>query len=343
MSISACSRVLIAAVSGGLVAGAVTAVRAEDYFAGKMITVNVGLPPGGGYDIYARHMIHYWRDHIPGKPTMIVQNRPGAGSVLAANYVYSVAPKDGTHLALTLNVTPVFQVFGVSGVRYDIGKIAWIGNMVNLSGLLVVWHTSPAKTMEEVRQREIIVGTTGGKQGEAFIYAVMMKAFTGAKFKIAGGYGGTAALDPAMERGEIHGRSAAWNSYIISRPDWIENKRIIPLVQVGLKKDKDLPHVPLVTEFATSEDGRKVLELISSAGAFTRAFWGPPEMPKEALDILRSSFDATLKDPKFLADSQKRKFEIDPNSGAEVEAIAKKMLMVPKQVVDTAKAALEAN
>lgn len=334
-------RHLILAAGCALAAASVQTAGAADYFADKRITINVGLPPGGGYDIYARFLAHHWARHIPGNPSIIVFNRPGAGSVVAANYVYSVAPKDGTHLATTLNVTPVFQVLGVSGVKYDVSKMNWIGNMVNLTGLMVVWHTAPAKTMEEVRRKELIVGTTGGKQGEAFIYAVMMKAFAGAKLKIVGGYQGTEALDPALERGEIQGRSVAWNSYMISRPDWIEKKLVLPLVQVGLKKDRNLPDTPLLTDYATSEDGRKVLELISSTSAFSRAFWGPPEMPKEALDILRKSFDATMNDPVFRADAAKRKFEIDPLTGEQVERLAKKVLAIPPSVVKTAQSALD--
>lgn len=317
------------------------ATKAADYFAGKRITINVGLPAGGGFDLYARLLAHHWPRHIPGNPSMIVVNRPGAGSVLAANYVYSVAVKDGTQLAMTLDVTPIFQLLDVSGVKFDVAKMGWIGNMTSLTGLIVAWHTSPATTMEDVRKREIIVGTTGGRQGQAFIFASMMKAFAGAKFKIVGGYGGSASLDPALERGEIHARSVSWNSYMISKPDWIAKKLVIPMVQIGLKKDPNLPHVPMVTEFATSEEGRKVLELVSATSGFSRAVWGPPGMPKEALDILRKSFDATLNDPAVRADAEKRKFYLDPMTGAEVEALAEKMQTAPAAVVKAAKSAID--
>jgi tripartite-type tricarboxylate transporter receptor subunit TctC len=317
------------------------AATAADYFDGKRISITVGLPAGGGFDLYARLLAHHWPSHIPGKPGVIVLNRPGAGSVTAANYVYSVAVKDGTQLAMTLDVTPIFQLLGVSGVKYDVGKIGWVGNMTSLTGLIVTWHSAPATTMEAVRKQEIIVGTTGGKQGQAYIYASMMKAFTGAKFRIVGGYGGSASLDPALERGEIHGRSVSWNSYVISKPDWIANRKVIPLVQIGLKKDPNLPHTPMVTEFATSEEGRKVLELVSTTSGFSRAIWGPPGMPREALEILRKSFDATMNDPRVRADATKRKFYLDPMTGVEVEALAKKMQTAPEAVVNLAKTALQ--
>jgi tripartite-type tricarboxylate transporter receptor subunit TctC len=212
--------------------------------------------------------------------------------------------------------------------------------MTSLTGLISTWHTAPATTMEEIRKKEIIIGTTGGKQGQAYIYAAMMKAFTGAKFRIIGGYAGSSSLNPALERGEIHGRSNSWNSYMISHPDWISGKKIIPLVQIGLKKDPNLPNVPMVTEFATSDQGRKVLELISTTSAFSRAVWGPPEMPKEALAILRKSFDATMNDPAVRADAEKRKFYLDPMTGAEVEAEAVRLQSAPADVVKAAKAAL---
>jgi tripartite-type tricarboxylate transporter receptor subunit TctC len=314
---------------------------AEDYFAGKLITINVGLPAGGGYDLYTRLLAQFWGKHIPGHPDIIVQNRPGAGSVRAANYVYEVAAKDGTQLALTLNVTAVFQALHVSGVKYDVRKVNWIGNMVNLRGLMVVWHTAPAKTMEEVRKKQLIVGTTGGKQGEAFIYATMMKAFTGSKLKIIGGYQGSSALDPALERGEIQARSVSWTSLLISKPDWIKKKLILPLVQVSLTKDPHLPNTPLLIDYATSDDARKVIELISSTSSFSRAVWGPPGMKPEVVAILRKAFDDTMKDPAFLADAEKRKFEISPDTGAEVAALAKKAVEIPPHVVEIAREAMK--
>lgn len=327
-------------LAAGLVVQSGTA-PAEDYFAGKTITINVGLPPGGGYDLYARLLAQFWGRHIPGHPNIIVQNRPGAGSVRAANYVYDVASKDGTQLALTLNVTPIFQVLGVSGVKYDVRKMNWIGNMVNLPGLMVVWHTAPAKTMAEVRKKQLIVGTTGGKQGEAYIYAKMMKAFTGSKLKIIGGYQGSQALNPALERGEIQGRALSWNSLMISKPDWIRKKLVLPLVQVALKKDPHLPNVPLLVDFATSKDARKVLELISSTATFSRAVWGPPGMDPKIVAMLRKAFDDTMKDPAYIADATKRKFEVSPDSGAEVQAVADKMLSLPPHVVKIAREAMK--
>ncbi|MGE3708668.1 MAG: Bug family tripartite tricarboxylate transporter substrate binding protein [Hyphomicrobiaceae bacterium] len=319
-----------------------TASSAADYFEGKKISLTIGLPPGGGFDLYARILTPYWQRHIPGKPTILVLNRPGAGSVTAANYVYNIAAPDGTQLAMTLDVTPIFQLLGVAGVDYDVSRMSWVGNMTSLTGHIVLWHTAPATSIEDVRKKEVIIGTTGGKQGQAYIFASMMKAFTGAKFRIIGGYAGSALLDPALERGEIHGRSVSWNSYIISKPHWIKEKKVIPLVQIGLKKDPNLPNVPMITELATSEEGRKALELISTTSAFSRAIWGPPGMPKEALDILRKSFDATMRDPEFLADAEKRKFYIDPMTGVEVEAQAKKLLATPAGIVKAAKAAVMA-
>jgi tripartite-type tricarboxylate transporter receptor subunit TctC len=195
--------------------------------------------------------------------------------------------------------------------------------------------------MEEVRKKELIVGTTGGKQGEAYIYAVMMKAFTGAKLKIIGGYQGTQSLDPALERGEIQARSVAWNSLMISKPDWIEKKLILPLVQVSLFKDPHLPNTPLLVDYATDEDARKVLELVSATSSFSRAVWGPPGMDPKIVEILRKSFDETMKDPVFLADAKKRQFEISPNTGAEVEALAKKALAIPPHVKELAREAMK--
>lgn len=335
-------RAAFTVLSGLLAALSCAPSSAADYYEGKQIAIAVGLPAGGGFDLYARLLAHHWQRHIPGNPNIIVLNRPGAGSVKAANYVYTVAAADGTQLAMTLDVTPIFQLLDVSGVKYDVAKMGWIGNMTSLTGHIVVWHTAPATSVAEIRKKEIIIGTTGGKQGQAYIFAAMMKAFTGAKLQIIGGYGGSSSLDPALERGEIHGRSVSWNSYMISKPHWLKEKKVIPLVQIGLKKDPNLPNVPMITELATSEEGRKVLELISTTSAFSRAVWGPPSMPKEAIGILRKSFDATMSDPEVLADAAKRKFHIDPMTGAEVEAQAEKLQAAPASVVKAAKAALMA-
>ena len=332
----------LAALSGLLVALPSATSSAAERFAGKQISLTVGLPAGGGFDLYARLLARYWHRHIPGKPNIIVLNRPGAGSVVAANYVYKLGTPDGTQLAMTLDVTPLFQLLGVSGVEYDVSKVAWIGNMTSLTNHLVAWHTAPATSMNAVRQKEIIVGTTGGKQGQAYIFAAMMKAFTGAKLRIIGGYAGSSLLDPALERGEIHGRSISWNSYVISKPHWIAQKKVIPLVQIGLKKDPNLPNVPMLTEFASSAEGKEVLELLSTTSAFSRAVWGPPGMPAEAVAILRNSFDATMKDPEFLTEAAKLKFSIDPMTGAEVEAQAKKLQAAPAGIVKLARAALAA-
>jgi tripartite-type tricarboxylate transporter receptor subunit TctC len=330
----------LAALSGMFSLLSCTAGLAADYFAGKQVSITVGLPAGGGFDLYARLLARHWSQHIPGKPTVIVLNRPGAGSVVAANYVYKIAAADGTQLAMTLDVTPLFQLFGVSGVEYDVSKMAWIGNMTSLTNHIVVWHTAPATSMKAVREKEIIVGTTGGKQGQAYIFAAMMKAFTGAKLRIIGGYAGSSLLDPALERGEIHGRSVAWNSYMISKPHWIAGKKVIPMVQIGLKKDANLPDVPMITEFATSEDGRKVLELISTTSAFSRAVWGPPGMAEDVTRILRTSFDATMKDSDLLAEAAKLKFDIDPMTGDQVEAQVRMLRAAPAGVVKAARAAL---
>ncbi len=333
---------ILATLSGLIVALSSHAGSAAELFAGKQIAITVGLPAGGGFDLYSRLLARYWNLHIPGRPNVVVLNRPGAGSVLAANYVYKIAAADGTQLAMTLDVTPLFQLLGVSGVEYDTAKVAWIGNMSSLTNHVVVWHTAPATSMMAAREKELIIGTTGGTQGQAYIFAAMMKAFTGTKLRIIGGYAGSALLDPALERGEIHGRSISWNSYMISKPHWIAEKKVIPLVQIGLKKESSLPSVPMITEFATSEEGRQTLDLLSTTSAFSRAIWGPPGMPVKAKEILRKSFDATMKDPDFLAEAAKLKFVIDPMTGDEVEAQARKLQTAPAGVVAAARAALVA-
>ncbi|MGE3934154.1 MAG: hypothetical protein AB7F67_12910 [Rhodospirillaceae bacterium] len=194
-----------------------------EFFAGKTITLVVGYTAGGSYDFYARFLAEFLPRHLPGKPTIIVQNRPGAGSRNAANHVYAAAAKDGTVIGLTNNMLPLFQYLQPTGVRYDMTQVNWMGNMVVLNSVVALWHTAPAKTLDEARQAETVLGSTG-RGGETYIVPAMMNAVLGTKFKIVTGYPGINESTLAIERGELHGRSGSWANIVQQSPVWVSGK-----------------------------------------------------------------------------------------------------------------------
>ena len=312
---------------------------AEDFYKGKTITFVVGSSPGGTYDRYSRQLAEFWSRHIPGNPTIVIQNRPGAGSMTAANFVYNAVPKDGTAIGLTLNLIPLSQIVGAQGVKYDIGKMQWLGNMVDVVGVVAVSDRAPAITLEGAKRVEIVLGCVG-KSSETYIVPVVMNALLGTKFKCVLGYPGISEIDLAIERGEVFGRGASWTSFVTLRPDWVRGKKIIPLVQIAFQRDPSIADVPLLIELATAPEDRAVLELVTSSGPFSRAPYAPPGVPRERIDILRRAFDAAMKDPEFLRTAADRKMDILPNTGEELEAIAARLLRTPEAQAKALKEAL---
>jgi tripartite-type tricarboxylate transporter receptor subunit TctC len=313
---------------------------AEDFYKGKTITVSVGAGAGGTYELYTRMLAEFWPRHVPGEPTVIVMSRPGAGGVTVANFVANAAAKDGTQLGLTLNTVPLFQVAGGEGVKFNIGELQWIGNMWAATGIVAVSDRAPAKTMDAAKTAEVMLGCVG-RGSETFIVPQVMNTLLGTKFKCVMGYTGIAQIDLAIERGEVFGRGASWYSFLETRPDWVRDKKIIPLVQIGFKKDPTIPDVPLLVELARNEKERTVFELVSSSAPFSRAVFGPPGVPKERIDILRRAFDKTMADPEFLSTMKARKIEISPNTGEDLQKIAADLLKTPPDQVALLKAALE--
>jgi tripartite-type tricarboxylate transporter receptor subunit TctC len=313
---------------------------ADDFYKGKQITITVGAGAGGTYERYMRMLAEFWPRHIPGEPGIVIVNRPGAGGVVAANFVSNAAPKDGTHVGLTLNLVPLFQVAGGSGVKYDITQMQWIGNMWDAIGILAVSDRAPAKTIEAAKSTEVALGCVG-RGSETFIVPQVMNALWGTKYKCVMGYPGITEIDLAIERGEVFGRGGSWYSFLQTRPDWVREKKIIPLAQVAFKKDPTIPEVPRLIDLARNPNERVVFELVSSSAPFSRAPFAPPGVPKERVEILRRAFDKTMADPEFLATMKSRNVEISPNTGEELQKIAADLLKTPPNQVALLKAALE--
>jgi len=293
----------------------------ENFYAGKQVSLYIGYSAGGGYDTYARVLARHIGKHIPGNPTVVPQNMPGAGSLTLANFLYNIAPKDGTVLGTIGRGLAMEPLLGGAGTRFDATKYAWIGSMNNEVSVCVSWHTSPIKSVEDMRTHELIVGGTGsGSDTDTF--PVVLSNMLGLKIRLISGYPGGNDVLLAMERGEVDGRCGwSWGSVVAVRPEWLAENKITVLLQMALDKHPDLPNVPLVTDLARNEDERQAMELIFARQVMGRPYLAPPGIPSERVDALRQAFDATLKDPEFLADAARIDLELNPVSGDAIESL----------------------
>ena len=321
---------LTVAAVGVAVPGVAKAQSVEEFYKGKTISMVIGYSPGGGYDTYARLVARFLSDHIPGKPTIVPRNMPGASSRVAAAYVYNVAPKDGTTLATGDQSLSVAQVMGEK-LQFDTTKFIYIGNPSAENNTTVTWHTSPVKTIDDAKKTEVPVGATGGSTSSQYPRA--MNAVLGTKFKVILGYPGGNDINLAMERGEVGGRgSNSWASWKATRPEWLKEKKINILVQIGLNKSPDLPDVPLLMDLAKNDEDRAVLRLLSSPSAIGRPIFTTPGVPEDRVKALRAAFDAMIKDPAFIEEAKKTQLEIDPVSGQELQKIVNDIVATPETV-----------
>ena len=330
-------RCIVAAVLALLIA---LPAYAQSFYEGKTVTIVTSTGVGGTYDVTARLIARHMPRFIPGKPNMVVQNMPGGGNVLATNFMYAIAPKDGTSIASVHNAMPVQQVLGGQGVRFDAGKFEWLGSTGPETEVILVWHTSNIRTFDELKMREVILGGTGAGSG-LVILPRAMNALLGTRFKIVSGYKSSEDINIALQRGEVEARAFSLISITAQRADWLRDKKITILAQVGAKRAHEIPDVPLVTELAKSEEDRQVFKLISAAQALGRPYLAPPGVPADRLAILRQAFEATLKDKAFLADAEKLQIDIDPIGADEVTQLVLDTVNAPASVVAKAKAAIE--
>jgi tripartite-type tricarboxylate transporter receptor subunit TctC len=324
---------LVLGLIGGVAlpgAGALAQQSVEDFYKGKTISMVIGYSPGGGYDTYARLVARYMGEHIPGKPQIVPRNMPGGSSRTAAAYIYNVAPKDGTVLGTADQSLALAQALGEK-LQFDVTKFIFIGNPSAENNTTVTWHTSGVATIDDARRTEVPVGATGGSTSSQ--YPKAMNAILGTKFKIITGYPGGNDINLAMERGEVSGRgSNSWASWKGTRPDWLRDKKINILVQIGLTKAPDLQDVPLLADLAEKPEDKAVLRLLSAPSAIGRPIFTTPGVPEDRVKALRAAFDQTIRDPGFLAEAQKAGLELDPVSGSELQKIVEEIAATPKEV-----------
>jgi tripartite-type tricarboxylate transporter receptor subunit TctC len=312
-----------------------------DFYRGKTITMAVGTSPGGDYDLRMRMVGRYLGKYIPGNPAVVATNMPGAGQMLVANWLANVAPKDGTAIVALSQNMPVHQATGASGVRYDVRKFHWIGNTTDTPNVINAWHTTGIHTIQDVMQRELVVGATGNASG-SFLYPYALNQLVGTKFKIVTGYPGGNDINLAMERGEVGGRgSNSWASWKSTRPQWLAEKKVIVLVQVGVKRNPELPDVPTLQDLAKNDADRQVLTFISADTAISRPLVTCAGVPPERVEALRRAFDAAMKDPEFLAEAEKSKTDISPMTGEEAQKIAEATINAPAEVRSSASRLIE--
>lgn len=310
-----------------------------DFYKGKTIAIVMGTGPGASYDLYGRTIAEHLTRHIPGNPSIIVEYMPGAGGVIAANHIFNTAPQDGTKILLS-HAIPMPEKLEPAGVRYQSAKFQWLGAYDAIVQVLTLWHTAPASTVEDLKTKPVIVGAFS-KTHFTYHWASLLKDAIGAgtDYKIVAGYKSGNDCNLAMERGEIHGWTASWESIVGARPQWIEEKKVKLMVQFTLERVPYMKDVPTLMELAPA--GKKdVAEFMIAGTPFARAMAVGPGVPAERVAALRRAFDALMKDEAFLADAKKRKLEINPRDAAQVTALVNKVSSASPELVTRVKKAI---
>lgn len=341
------SAVLIASLLAATAATSPTAVHAQDesaFYEGKQIRMIIRSGVGGGYDLYARLLARHIGKHIPGDPSVMPVNMPGGGGIVSANFVANVAPKDGTILTMVSQGLPTDQALGLTpSFKADLRTFNWIGNMSSSNQVTVVWHTSKTQSLEDAKNRETLIGSTGAGSVSTQLPA-LFNNLLGTKLKIIYGYADGREVDHAMERGELEGRGTnPWASYKSAQPRFVAEKLIRPIIQIGLEKEPDLPDVPLLLDQPVGPEDKPVLEFMSKAVMVGRPIGTTPGVPTARVALLRRAFDATLKDPEFMAEANKQNAEINYMSGEQLAKIIDDLIGAPPAVHERVKAALRPN
>ena len=327
-----------ALIAAGIVLAApAQAQSVEEFYRNRTVNILVGFTAGGGYDLYARVLGRHMGRHIPGNPSVVVQNMPGAGSLKATQYVYGVAPKDGTTIA-TVSRGMVTEPL-LTGAKFDATKLTWLGSVASETSLCATWKTSTVKTWADMFAREFTLGGSAtGADPDSF--ALILRNVFGAKVKLVTGYPGGNEINLSMERGEVEGR-CGWSWSSIKSQKWLRDGKINPLVQFGMETNADIPDVPLALARAASDEQRQVLRLLTAGQYVGRPFFATPEIPDDRKAALRNAFDATMKDPQFLAETEKIDLEVTPITGKMIDDFVADLYRTPKEVVSKAIAAVQ--
>ena len=337
---------MVGALTRGMLAAAFTMLAAAsghaqspaDFYRGRTVDLYIGYSVGGAYDLYARMLARHLGKHIPGNPTVVPQNRPGAGSFLALGYMANVAPKDGSVIAIGAPTAPLDEKLGTQGVRFKAAEFNWIGRIDSLVNIVFLWHTSPVKTFADAQQMETKLSGTG-VGSTVSIYPTVTNNVLGTKFKLVMGYKGSNDAQLAVERGEAEGHSTSWTAVKVAHPDWRPDKLINIIVQFALKKHPELPEVPTVVELARNDEERLILRAVMNATEIGTAFFTTPGVPVDRVQALRRAFDATMQDPEFLAEAQRTHLTVGALAGEELQKLVTEVAALSPGLLEKVKAA----
>jgi tripartite-type tricarboxylate transporter receptor subunit TctC len=312
----------------------------ETTFKGETITILIGYGVGGGYDVYGRLASRFLGKYLPGTPNVIAQNRTGAGSLAAANYIYSVAPKDGTVLGVIGQTIPVDQLFDPTGKRFESAKFTWIGRMAAGVEAIVAWHTASVNSIADARTVQMAVAAAGPASGSA-IYPTVLNNLLGTKFNVVIGYAGTSEMLNAMERRETDGVGSVNVSTLTSQfGPWLRDKAIHLLTQVALERHPLFPDVPTFAELGQTEDQKKILSVFAMSGDIGRALLAPPDIPPERARALRTAFMQMMSDPELIAFAKTAQIDISPMEGSALQRLVEDIGRTPKPIIARAKEAM---
>jgi tripartite-type tricarboxylate transporter receptor subunit TctC len=319
---------------------AAQAQESAEFYRGKSISLLIAYTTGGNYDLHARVLARHISKHIPGHPSVVPQNFVGAAGLRLANFLYNAAPKDGTTIGILARGSATEPILGNTAAQFDARRYNWIGSVADEVSVCVSWHTSKVRTFDDLLTTPFIVGGQG-PSSDANLFASLLRSVFGAKVRIVSGYPGTNEISLAMERGEVEGRCGwAWGSVKVSRGDWLATKKLNVILQIALQRAPDLPSVPLIMDLARNDRERKMLRLMFSRQQMAWPFAAPPDLPAERTAVLRAAFDATMKDPDYLAEAAKRGLEVNPMPGAAVQTLVQGLYDTPADVIAITKAAI---
>jgi tripartite-type tricarboxylate transporter receptor subunit TctC len=304
-----------------------------DALAGKSVQMIIGFGPGGGYDLWGRTVSRHIGKHLPGNPSIIPQNMPGAGSYTAASYIFNIAPKDGTVLGIIARDAALGPLSGAAGARFDPTKLSWIGTPTKETNVCIAYHTAQVRTVQDLFERQLIVGDTGPGTGTRS-YPKALNELLGMKFKLVGGFPASSDVFLAMERGEVEGICESLDSIKVRRPDWIPTKKISILFQGGAEPNPELKDIPFVLDLARTGEQKQAIEFLYAGQGIGRPFVAPPDLPADRLKMLREAFNATMTDADFVADVKRSKLDLEPEDGQHLAALIMKIYATPKPIVD---------
>ena len=315
------ARSIPALIAAWVSIGPARADAVADFYKGKTITLVSAGEAGGAHATYAQMLVQHFSRHMPGNPNVVIQYMAGAGGNLAPNYLHNVAPKDGTVIGHPLQDLIFNARIGIAAVKYDAGKVHYLGGADVTRTTVTVWKASGIHTLEDARRREVLMGASG-KSGQTYIIPITLNAVLGTKFKPIPGYGGINLINLAMERGEVHGQAASWPTITATKREWVEKDLIANLVTVAMEREPELPHVPALAELVKSKDDFNLVQLLAGPAALGRAWIAMGDIPKDRLAALRAAYAKTVTDPAFLADAKKRNLPVNPVAWQEQQKLA---------------------